>query len=156
MYVVERFLRQLVSRNCNFHIAFFDVLQEVCVPPGTALPDRGKFRLARAVIIRHLKRNLPIDCSIQVKSFQSFKDVSFLRHVRGNGINFAMCHDGMASSLAASQSQLGGPRQHLRTMILWFLRRLACNIALVNEVEFKDTKVRTVPDSMIYAHVVRL
>jgi ATP-dependent RNA helicase DDX60 len=147
VYVVERFLCQLVSRKCRFHVAFFDTFEDICVPAGTGTSERGKFQLARAVVIRHLKHNLPVDSGILVKCFHSFKDPDFVRHVRENGVYFVMCHDGVPSTMAVGRNDFEGPRRRLRTMIIWFLRRLACNVALINEVEFKDTKVRTVRKS---------
>jgi hypothetical protein len=159
VYTVERFLRQLISRKCRFHIAFFDILQDICAPNGTENELLPKFKLARAVVIRHLQQNLPADSGIRVHTFRSFRDPDFICHLRENGVYFVMCHDGALPVVEVGRDDLDKPvspnletaRRRLRAMIIWFLARCGCNVSLINEVEFKDTKVRTTNKSSLNA-----
>jgi ATP-dependent RNA helicase DDX60 len=106
VYAVDRFLRQLVSRKCKFHIAFFDELEDICAQIGTENGLLAKYLLARAVVIRHLQRNLPADLSILVQTFRSYRDPNFIRYLDENGIYFVMCHDGASPAVKVGRDNL--------------------------------------------------
>ena len=131
-YNVEKFLKQLAARGSNFHIAFFDDRAELCVP-GFAKKDkqRQKFLLARAAIIRHLKRNVDQKVTT-IKSFPEAASEVFLQYLHDAGCYFVMCHDGT------------GALRDYQEEYQWYIHWLAqhgWNVALVNGLECQDTKV---------------
>jgi hypothetical protein len=134
-YAVEKYLYGLVSRRCNFHIAFFDDDQDLCVPQTASPASSEKYLLARAAIIRHLQINL-------------------------DDVYFVLCHDGALvqdlgrpalqqkdldvlkeeeSSQTARQKKY---KSSFRTLIYDFMQR-GYSTALVNGLEWQDTKVIT-------------
>jgi hypothetical protein len=160
-YAVEKFLYGLVSRRCNFHIAFFDDAQDLCVPQGASPATREKYLLARAAIIRHLQVNLQTSHSdIEVHRFSSTSSDTFADYLRSTDIYFVLCHDGASvkdlRKRALLQKELDvlqdeeaslNDRQKtykssFRTLIYGFLQR-GYSTALINGLEWQDTKVIT-------------
>jgi len=160
-YTVENFLRGLIARRCNFHIAFFDQNRELCVPPSVSGNDREKYLLARAAIIRHLQANLKSSQpDTEVHVFPSVHSHEFGQYLKSTDLYFIMCHDG-ASSGASNRRLIKGNvldalededheahekemqmRVMFRLLIHWFVKR-GYNVALVNGLEWLDTKVVT-------------
>ncbi|KAF2742177.1 P-loop containing nucleoside triphosphate hydrolase protein [Sporormia fimetaria CBS 119925] len=159
-YAVENFLRGLIVRRCNFHIAFFGTHRELCVPHW-ANGVRDKYLLARAAIIRHLRVNLQAaHPEVEVHSFPSVRSPGFARYVESTDLYFIMCHDGATSDAQRRRNVLAKRRGSeangdeedaevdlrvkgmLRLLIYWFLDQ-GHNVALVNGLEFRDTKVVT-------------
>lgn len=151
VYNVEYFLHQLNKRKCNFHIVFFENNRDLCIP-STARPDNAcKYHLARAALIRHLKVNLRRPHpNIAINTFQSYGSEEFAKYLSVVGPYFLMIHDGALSVqrqgkhmdddlLDAKQSE---QKLALRLMILNFIGR-GYNVALVNGLEWRDTKVMT-------------
>ena len=161
-YAVEHFLRGLVARRCNFHIAFFDQHRELCVPPWATGDTREKYLLARAAIIRHLRINLTsIQPDIEVQVFPSVHSSEFAQYLNATDIYFVMAHDGSPSdalqkrrlldkSLNALQDEetrlVSDPSLHakriFRLLVHWFMSK-GYNAALINGLEWRDTKVIT-------------
>jgi hypothetical protein len=152
-YAVESFLHGLVARRCNFHIAFFDQHRELCVPQSASGATREKYLLARAAIIRHLRVHLKsTHPEIEVHVFPSVHSAAFAEYLQVTDLYFIMCHDGASTRLAFNRNK--GPKDHagldagLRTktmfrfLIHWILNR-GLNAALVNGLEWRDTKVIT-------------
>jgi hypothetical protein len=126
-------LAKLVARKCNFQIVFFDDHEQFCVPTSASPESRFKYLLARAALIRHLKQNLPSAApKVLVKNFSSVDCKSFTNYLDSQGVYFVMCHDGSTQSKA----QKAG----FRWMIHWFIEQ-GYNAALINSLEFLDTKV---------------
>jgi hypothetical protein len=160
-YEVESFLRGLVTRKCNFHIAFFEQNRELCIPPTASESSRAKYLLARATIIRHLLVNLPETCpNIEIHLFKSFHGEDFKEYMDSADLYFVLCHDG-ASPFVTKQKALRSAnkvpgsveedrndaahvysRTMFRSMIFWFIKQ-GYNAALVNGLEWRDTKVIT-------------
>lgn len=155
-YAVERFLGGLVQRRCNFHIAFFDQNRELCVP-SWASNNRDKYLLARAAIIRHLRVNLqPVHPGIEIHLFPSVRSDEFARYLEATDLYFVMCHDGASSSVLRKRELMSKHAQDndadkeaalkvktmFRLLIFWFLDQ-GYNAALVNGLEWRDTKVIT-------------
>ncbi|KAJ8108297.1 hypothetical protein OPT61_g8268 [Boeremia exigua] len=157
-YAVEKFLHGLVSRRCNFHIAFFDEYQDLCVPQDASPAVSEKYLLARAAIIRHLQVNLrPVHPDIEVKVFSSTTSEPFEEYLRTTDLYFVLLHDGASTKDARKrgvpQKDLEPPKgedkslqerheQHkssLRTLIYGMMQR-GYSAALVNGLEFQDTK----------------
>ena len=149
-YEVERFLHHLVTRKCNFRIVFFDSNRELCVPPGVGEQTASKFILARAVIIRHLQINVAASHpDITVDEFRSYDSPDFATYIRQTSPYFVMMHDGAAAAdrkgkhmIESEGSSAPQARLPLREMILSFIGR-GYNVALVNGLEWRDTKVMT-------------
>lgn len=97
-YAVEKFLHGLVSRRCNFHIAFFDEYQDLCVPQDASPAISEKYLLARAAIIRHLQANLrPVHSDIEIKVFPSTSSETYEEYLRTTDVYFILCHDGAST-----------------------------------------------------------
>jgi hypothetical protein len=157
-YAVEYFLNGLVQRKCNFHIVFFEKHEELCIPRGTSASNSNKYTLARAAIIRHLSVHLRKSRpSIELHVFQSLNDPRFLRYLNVSGIYFVMCHDGAnpvpasedPSTLVKSEAERNriesretSRKVAFRGMICWLINQ-GYNAALINGLEWADTKVMT-------------
>jgi hypothetical protein len=157
-YAVEKFLHGLVSRRCNFHIAFFDEFQDLCVPQDASPAVSEKYLLARAAIIRHLQVNLrPVHPDIEVKVFPSTTSEAFEEYLSVTDIYFILCHDGASTKNVRKrgilQKDLGSlkgeeksvhERQEqykasLRTLIYSMMQR-GYSAVLINGLEYQDTK----------------
>lgn len=160
-YAVEKFLQNLVSRGCNFHIAFFDEHQDLCIPQDASPAISEKYLLARAAIIRHLKVNLPDAVpEVEVHTFASSSSDAFAEYLRSTDIYFVLCHDGASfndvrkriisqkslESLQGENRELQERQQEykssFRTFIYSMMQR-GYSAALVNGLEWRDTKVVT-------------
>jgi hypothetical protein len=160
-YAVESFLRGLVARRCNFHVSFFEQNQELCVPQWATDKNRNKYPLARAAIIRHLRANLQsVHPDIEIHVFSSVRSPAFAQYLEATDLYFVMCHDGASPSALRKRSILSKHLDSLqdeshaeekkawkvktlfRLGIYWFLDQ-GYNVALVNGLEWRDTKVIT-------------
>ncbi|KAF4635733.1 hypothetical protein G7Y89_g2365 [Cudoniella acicularis] len=124
VYTVEKLLRGLLSRKCNFHIVCFDQNEELCVPPTADPKHHTKYLLARSVIVRHLQRNLPPDSNILVRRFSSFTDVAFSSYLNDTGVYFVMCHDGAATGSGKSKESVMSRTQSIPGKALQASRKL--------------------------------
>lgn len=160
-YAVEKFLQGLVSRCCNFHIAFFDDHEDLCVPQDASPEVSEKYLLARAAIIRHLKVNLPDTCpDIEINRFPSASSDAFAEYLRATDIYFVLCHDGasfkdirkrmiLQKDLDALEDE--GRSLHERNQqykasfrtFIYSLMQRGYSAALVNGLEWQDTKIIT-------------
>lgn len=157
-YAVEKFLHGLVSRRCNFHIAFFDEYQDLCVPQNASPAVSEKYRLARAAIIRHLQANLrPVHPDIEVKVFPSTTSEAFEQYLSVTDVYFVLCHDGASmkdvrkrailqkdlTSLKSEDASLEERHEQyktsLRTLIYSMMQR-GYSAVLINGLEYQDTK----------------
>lgn len=149
-YNVEHFLHNLAFRKCNFHITFFECNRKLCIPPHAEDADAPKYLLAREAIIRHLQANLSsTHPDIKVNVFESYEGKDFSDYLQRTSLYFMMTHDG-ASPVdrkgmhmgQETQTVPGAQRVPLRRMLQSFLAR-GYNVALVNGLEWVDTKVMT-------------
>lgn len=149
-YNVEHFLHNLAFRKCNFHVAFFECNRDLCVPSRADNADSSKYLLARAAIIRHLQSNLASSHpDIKVNVFESYESNDFNDYLQRTSLYFMMTHDG-ASPIDRKGKHIGqethtvpsSQRVPLRRMLQSFLAR-GYNVALVNGLEWHDTKVMT-------------
>lgn len=156
VYAVEYFLQGLSQRHCNYHIVFFDTNRQLCVPRGVTSQNRPKYLLVRSVIRRHLMVNLAKSHpAIKVKTFRSPRDAAFQNYLETTGVYFIMCHDGanmVPRSTGAESTGLTDEetdveyketfrKRRFRAMICSLMSR-GYNIALINGLDFIDTKVR--------------
>ncbi|KAI9690668.1 MAG: hypothetical protein M1820_009928 [Bogoriella megaspora] len=148
-YLVESFLRGLIQRKCNFHIAFFGEHEELSVPSGVSDLQHQKFLLARTAIIRHLEKHLPrTSCNIELHKFLSINSIKFQDYLSETGIYFVMCHDGarnMQSEGTLFDKSLDDFKKVVarRTVISRFVRQ-GYNVALINGLGWQDTKIMTI------------
>ena len=137
-------------------IVFFDDHKELCVPRSTSTIKRQKYLFARAAIIRHLRMNLQKSHpTIEVHVFQRIRSKEFVEFLTITGVYFVMCHDG-ANPVAASNDpaiqklsdeaqglieQQESTRKVLFRAMICFLINQGYNVALINGLEWQDTKV---------------
>ncbi|KAI9790002.1 MAG: hypothetical protein M1816_005616 [Peltula sp. TS41687] len=157
VYLVERFLHQLVTRKCNFDVVFFKENRHNSVPPNTEQSNRSKYLFAREAIIQHLIRHHSTIHPVRVYRFDAPMDPRFLSYRDQESVYFIMCHDGarpMRSSLYKDTSgqhktftyalergdeTKGLERLSMRGMIMLFVTG-GMNITLINGLEWRDTK----------------
>lgn len=152
VYIVETFLYDLVRHKCRFHIAFFESLADLCIPEHVPASYHDRYRLVRAVVIRHLSVNLrTTHPEVEIRLYQSLSDERFQSYMQNTPPYFLMLHDGAttrrlrSAQLSAEQTSNQPIQQRLvlRSVILSFISE-GHNVALINEVECKDSKVVTV------------
>lgn len=159
VYAVEYFLQGLIQRKCNFHVVFFDNHRDLCLPRGVPTIARPKYLLARAAIQRHLSVNLrESHPNLEIHSFASEQDAAFREYLKATGVYFVMCHDGanpgpLSADLslpraneeeqAEVDAQETSRKVAFRTMICWLINE-SYNVALINGLEWADTKVASV------------
>ncbi|KAF7883407.1 uncharacterized protein EAF02_005327 [Botrytis sinoallii] len=118
VYVVERFLENLVKRHCNFHIAFFEENRQLCVPPGVKSTHRARYLLARTAIRQHLHHKLPLSHpEIVVNTFPSLESKEFSSYLHATPIHFVMSHDGAAT---AKQPRSSKEEKTILRGLIWF------------------------------------
>jgi ATP-dependent RNA helicase DDX60 len=146
VYVVERFLENLIKRHCRFQIVFFDEHAPLCMPGEVTEHIRPRYILARSIIIRHIELRLPKSLGVEVLRFDSLYSHVFAQHLVASPVHFVMAHDGFlplegkVGKETTEQSQQA--KAMLRKGIFWFhTHRL--NVALINQIEFRDSKVST-------------
>ena len=152
---MEYLLYGLIRRHCNFHVVFFERHRSFCVPQGVVEAKRSKYLLARSVIRRHLQVNLQqVHPQIKVETFQSDHDLLFRKYLEATGIYFVMCHDGAnvlpmsldATATSQNEKTVEAREKHRKLIFRSLIFRLinqGYNVALINGLEFLDTKVRT-------------
>jgi hypothetical protein len=160
-WAVENFLRGLLVRRCNFHIAFVDQHRELCIPQSASDEVREKYLLARSAIIRHLRTNLkPVHTEIEVNVFTSVTSDAFAEYLATTDLYFVMIHDGAEPGISRKRDLLSknldalededhdDEEEKLRTkiafrqLIYWFMEQ-GISSALLNGLEWRDTKVVT-------------
>lgn len=120
---------------------------QLCIPPGVKAEHKARYLLARSVIERHLARHLPSACpTVVINTFPGLESKEFANYLNVSPIHFVMSHDG---SRRVSKSETSGTNRNeksakacLRTMIWWFNTH-KLNVALINRIEFRDSKVFT-------------
>jgi hypothetical protein len=146
-YNVENFLKKLVVRGCNFHIGFIEDHKTICIPPNATI-HRNKYLLARAAIIRHLEQNLPeSNGQVSVRKFPTVLSSEFVEYLQETGMYFVMLHDGAHTynkqGGEVEEKQARNAKTHLRFLVHWLIQQ-GYNVALMNDLEFVDTKVRDI------------
>lgn len=153
VYSAEYFLQGLVERKCNFNIIFFDEHQEACIPRCTSSPNRQKYLLARSVFIRHFQAHQT--GSITLRIFKSIHDPDFEDYLNASGVYFMLCHDGAnladvgESSPPLDEDKIGkisvNDEEFVRKVMfrgmIWSLIKRGYNVALINGLQWMDTKV---------------
>lgn len=144
VYIVEKLLEGLLTRHCNFHVAFFEDHKMLCVPSTSQDEIKDRYLLARSIIIRHLSLNLVTKYpGVKILSFDSVTGEDFQNYLETTGLHFVMLNDG---ALSSKSEVVDGPKtfekETLRAIIAWFNKQ-GLNVALINRIEIRDTKVFT-------------
>ena len=154
-WAVEHFLRNLLSRRANFHIAFFDQHRELCIPSSAPPATHAKYLLAREAIIRHLSANLrSTHPEVLVSVFESVTSDEFAHYLQTTEFYFVLCHDGASSRDLRKQKILDAPKGDkqddeddelrkktiLRQLIHWSMAH-GSSVVLINGLEFQDARV---------------
>ncbi|KAL8648795.1 MAG: hypothetical protein Q9226_005845, partial [Calogaya cf. arnoldii] len=157
VYAVERFLQGLLQRKCVFHLVFFEIHKELCIPRATPPASRNKYLLARAIIIRHLEVHLHASHpTVKVYTFNSVHHSAFQEYLQASGAYFIMTHDGANPSPPNQDPQLKRQKldsdsiesEELRRRVMFRATIFAVidqgyNIALIDGLEWMDTKILT-------------
>ncbi|KAF7507459.1 hypothetical protein GJ744_010390 [Endocarpon pusillum] len=170
IHAVENFLYGLLRRKCNFHVVFFDNHEDLCVQREGPASSRLKYLLTREILVRHLQLHLGQQHPRhQVRVFSSFQSEDFTHYLTTTSMYFLMCHDGASTSALSTMERFnqisddhhpkegdsaikleskvgfrgqGDNRIGFRYMIYEFIRQ-GYNVALLNGLEWKDSKVIT-------------
>ncbi|KAK6333848.1 hypothetical protein TWF730_004030 [Orbilia blumenaviensis] len=138
IYVIERFLANLRQRGCNFHIVFFQAHKFLCFNQSKINRDKAwRYVLIREAVIRHLEECLPPDDPVKIFQYDSLYDPGFTSYVQERKPYFALAHD-------VPKFDEDHKEQHLlQSGILWKLLSQGYNVALLDKVEFRDSKIMT-------------
>ena len=129
------------------HLSYSTEHKALCVPYDKS-HLKNFYLLARSVVIRHLEYHLPRSHpDFELHTFTSINDANFGKYLESSGIYFVMCHDGAHAQAVSNRkdevldtSKVNWPRLALRKIIRYFIGS-GFNIALINGLEIKDTKV---------------
>lgn len=144
VYAVENFLSHLKRRKCVFKIVFFDANRDLCIPPGVLDGVDARYLLAREAIIRHLQAHLPkTKSNLSIFLFENHLDPQFLKFLQEQSPYFLMLHDGAFETPASTTVKDKTRQAEQRGIILSFIQQ-GFNIALINELTWRDSKVITV------------
>jgi hypothetical protein len=132
---------------------------ELSLPPQLDVFRRSRYLLARAVIIRHLKLHLSKSCpDVAVHIFASLESDDFTEYLHTTPIHFVMSHDGSGRtskaiaevpededevSSSTPERAAGVLVKTLLRGIIWYFNTHNLNVALINRIEFQDSKVFT-------------
>ncbi|RIA88406.1 hypothetical protein C1645_826376 [Glomus cerebriforme] len=135
-FLVENFLKKLKDRECGFHIAFFDVHKSIW-------NNRPKLRIAREIIINHLKFNT----NIQVFEFKNWWTKEWREYLDDRQPLFILTGDGStehsiddsSTSGIATKNSLSLATISLQAFIFSSLH-LDMPVALLPGMEFRDSR----------------
>jgi len=117
---------------------------ELCIPPGSPAEHRSRYLLARAVIKRHLTVHLPSMLpSVIVNSFYSLESRKFKGYLHDSPIHFVMAHDGASKKPNCTTTRSDKCSKILLRGVIWYFNTQKLNVALINQIEFRDSKVFT-------------
>ena len=120
---------------------------ELCIPRGRRMTRRSRYLLARSVIKRHLNIHLPSSQpDIQVNTFPSLESKEFKEYLDICPIHFVAVHDGSEKPRQISDKDtVEGDvlAKILLRGIIWYFNTHKLNVAIINRMEFRDSKVFT-------------
>ncbi|KAK6509847.1 hypothetical protein TWF481_004576 [Arthrobotrys musiformis] len=138
IYVLEKFLSNLRQRGCNFHIIFFETHKYFCFDESKTNHNRAwRYILVREAAIQHLKETISPNGAVKIFNYPSLYDSGFEDYLREWKPYFALAHD-VPSLVAENKNQ-----NLIQAGILWKLLSRGYNVALLDKVEFRDSKIMT-------------
>lgn len=98
--------------------------------------------MTRSIVIKHLTLKLTTRFpGVKVLQFESIDSKDFKSYLDNAGLHFAMLHDGASASKSqAVEDPSISDKECLRAIIACFIQQ-NLNIALINRIEIRDTKV---------------
>lgn len=121
--------------------------RELCVPQRSPVSHRSRYLLARSVIKRHLSDRISSSHpSLIINSFPSLESDHFKEYLHEFPIHFVMSHDGSNSTtknIARTTTETDIFAKVLLRGIIWWFNLHKLNVALINHIEFRDSKVFT-------------
>ncbi|KAF3938955.1 hypothetical protein ABW19_dt0202301 [Dactylella cylindrospora] len=139
VYVLEKFLANLKSRGCNFHILFFENRKFLCFNhKRVAVGHAWRYILIREAFIRHLQQNLAHDNPVKIHLLKDVADPAFENYLEENKPYFCMAHDVTAGAGKGREQHL------LQAGFLWWVMNNGFNVALLDQMEFRDSKAITI------------
>lgn len=146
VHIVETLLHGFLRRKCVFSIAFCNDNKSCCIPITAPTGSEFKYKLARAAVVRHLQTHLPSSQpEVEVRIFDSVRSGTFENYLHESGAYFIMCHDGAISPntyISRPRSEIEALQTALRSTIRAAVS-YGYNVALLNGLEFRDTKIMT-------------
>lgn len=137
-------MENLVKRYCQFHIGFFAEHEYLCIPHGAPANKWSRYLLARSAIIHHLTLRLPSSgTTIEIHEFPSLDSDAFKEYLQVSPIHFVMAHDGAAKHNNEGVPEAAKYARNWLRGIIWYFNIHKLNVALINRIEFVDSKVFT-------------
>lgn len=109
----------------------------------------AKYSLARDIIYHHLENSVQNQFpELVVKTFESISSPEFQEHIHSVGVYFAMCHNGVVRNEDSDGSDDEDEAKEAEITQGKWLRVIQqfmsydFNVAMINEIEWRDTKVR--------------
>ncbi len=155
VYLVEKYLYNLLKRECNFDVIFFDNHKDTCVPLSAGPTNHSRCLLARTIIIKHL-REAAQHTTAAFNYFQSLEDPAFAEYLHSSACYFALCSDGATYKYKKSKTlnlqshavsddidnvDAKERRVELRSIIHLLLHKKGLDVALLNGLTLQDSKV---------------
>ena len=117
---------------------------ELCIPPGSPAKHRSRYLLARSAIKRHLTFHLPSALpGVLVNTFPSLQSEEAKEYLHVSPIHFVMAHDGANKKIETTTTDSDKCAKILLRSMIWYFNTHKLNVALINQIEFRDSKVFT-------------
>lgn len=99
------------------------------------------------MIKRHLALHLTSSHpSVEVNTFPSFDSDEFKEYLHISPIHFVMGHDGVSTALKSTADITEDDEQYAKILLrgmIWYFNTHKLNVALINRIEFRDSKIFT-------------
>ncbi|KAJ7605051.1 hypothetical protein DFH06DRAFT_1275646 [Mycena polygramma] len=132
-YILETTLLEFTNRHANFEIVFWQANCHSTINTGGSAFNVASRHLARALLFEHL---LKLD--VAVHTFTGLEDPAWLRFENAKRPMFVLIHDGGVESV---RGRLQNERALLQRIFLYQLLNGGMAVALLNGVEFRDSKI---------------
>lgn len=143
IHAVESFLKKLQDRGLNFHVIWFRDQEALCLPRDASDVLSPKYLLIRAILIRHLNRQQPLQDAVATEDaktisfeFEGLDSPSFQHYLANNAVHCFMCLDAPVFGACSSSSEEAylGIAHH-------FAASGFC-LAFIDIVEFSSSRIR--------------
>lgn len=145
VYCVERFLQSLKRRKCYFYVTFFEEHADLSIPGRAQKKDLAKWKFARETLKRHLLETVNDQIMEEGEErmaygFDGLGDPRFAAFLEAKRPYFFMAHDGDDVDEDAAGESASVEDWRLKQVVKTYME-MGYNVALVNQVEFIDSKV---------------
>jgi hypothetical protein len=126
------------------HLKYREENAELCIPSAAPAAYTSRYLLARAVIKRHLTVHLPEAVpTVRVITFASLESNEFTDYLHTTPIHFVMAHDGANKRSGSANKESDKNIKILFRGLIWVFNTRRLSVALLNQIEFRDSKVFT-------------